>query len=131
MRAKLADLQAWNEVQGPNRVERRARALGIITSGITYHHVREAAPDASVLKLGLSHPLPLKTVRAFVASVERCVVIEENDPWLATACRAAGLAVEAKDDAIYRFGELNVDRVRRILAGEAGISRLSLAREAR
>jgi indolepyruvate ferredoxin oxidoreductase alpha subunit len=120
LRAKLAELQAWNEAQGPNRVERRARALGVITSGISYHHVREAAPDASVLKLGLSHPLPLKTIRAFVASVERCVVIEENDPWLATACRAAGLAVEAKDDAIYRFGELNVDRVRRILAGEPG-----------
>jgi indolepyruvate ferredoxin oxidoreductase, alpha subunit len=119
LRAKLADLQAWNEAQGPNRVERRSQALGIITSGISYHHVREAAPDASVLKLGLSHPLPVKTIRAFVASVERCVVIEENDPWLATACRAAGLAVEAKDDAIFRFGELNVDRVRRILVRDA------------
>ena len=82
--------------------------------------MREAAPDASVLKLGLSHPLPLKTLREFAASVERCVVIEENDPWLAAACRAAGLAVEAKDDAIFRFGELNVDRVRRILARDAG-----------
>jgi len=120
LRAKLADLQAWNEAQGPNRVERRSPALGIITGGISYHHVREAAPEASVLKLGLSHPLPVKTIRAFVASVERCVVIEENDPWLATACRAAGLAVEAKDDAIFRFGELNVDRVRRILARETG-----------
>ena len=120
LRAKLADLQAWNEAQGPNRVERRSPALGIITSGISYHHVREAAPEASVLKLSLSHPLPVKTIRAFVASVERCVVIEENDPWLAMACRAAGLAVEAKDDAIFRFGELNVDRVRRILAHETG-----------
>ena len=46
-------------------------------------------------------------------------MIEENDPWLATACRAAGLAVEAKDDAIFRFGELNVDRVRRILARDS------------
>jgi len=40
-------------------------------------------------------------------------------PWLAAACRAAGLAVEAKDDAIFRFGELDVDRVRRILAGDS------------
>jgi indolepyruvate ferredoxin oxidoreductase alpha subunit len=71
------------------------------------------------LKLGLSHPLPMKTLREFAGSVERCVVIEENDPWLATACRAAGLAVESKDDAIFRFGELNVDRVRRILAHDA------------
>ena len=119
LRAKLADLQAWNEAEGPNRVERRSAALGVITSGISYHHVREAAPGASILKLGLSYPLPMKTLRDFAGSVERCVVIEENDPWLATACRAAGLAVEAKDDAIFRFGELNVDRVRRILARDS------------
>ena len=119
LRAKLADLQEWNEAEGPNRVERRSAALGVITSGISYHHVREAAPDASILKLGLSHPLPMKTLRDFASSVERCVVIEENDPWLATTCRAAGLAVEAKDDTIFRFGELNVDRVRRILAHDS------------
>jgi indolepyruvate ferredoxin oxidoreductase alpha subunit len=119
LRAKLADLQAWNEAEGPNRVERRSAVLGVITGGISYHHVREAAPDASILKLGLSYPLPMKTLRDFAASVERCVVIEENDPWLATACRAAGLTVESKDDAIFRFGELNVDRVRRILAHDS------------
>ena len=119
LRAKLAELQAWNEAQGPNRVERRSAALGVITAGICYHHVREAAPDASILKLGLTHPLPMKTLREFAASVERCVVIEDNDPWLATACRAAGLAVEAKDDAIFRFGELSVDRVRRILSRDS------------
>ncbi len=119
LRAKLAELQAWNEAMGPNRVERRDRALGVITSGICYHHVREAAPEAGILKLGLSHPLPLRTLREFAASVDRCVVIEENDPWLATACRAAGLAVEAKDDAVFRFGELDVDRIRRILARDA------------
>jgi indolepyruvate ferredoxin oxidoreductase alpha subunit len=119
LRAKLAELQTWNEAQGPNRLERRSPAVGIITSGISYHHVREAAPDASVLKLGLSYPLPMKTMREFVGAVERCVVIEENDPWLATACRAAGLNVEAKDDGIFRFGELSVDRVRRILAQDS------------
>ena len=119
LRAKLAELQAWNEAEGPNRLERRSAALGVITSGISYHHVREAAPDASILKLGLSYPPPMKTLRDFAGSVGRCVVIEENDPWLATACRAAGLAVEAKDDAIFRFGELNVDRVRRILAHDS------------
>jgi indolepyruvate ferredoxin oxidoreductase alpha subunit len=40
--------------------------------------------------------------------------VEEGDPYLAEALRAAGLSVEAKDPA-FRFGELNVDRVRRIL----------------
>lgn len=41
-----------------NRVEYRDKKIGIITSGIPYQYVREALPDASVLKLGLVHPLP-------------------------------------------------------------------------
>jgi len=49
--------------------------------------------------------------------VERCVVIEEGDPFLAEAIRAAGIAVEAKPEP-FRFGELNAGRVRRILAGD-------------
>jgi len=115
LRSKMAEMELWNISQGPNQVEKRSSSLGIITAGICYHHVREAAPDASILKLGMSYPLPTATIRAFAASVERCVIIEENDPWLATACRAAGLAVEAKDDSIFRFGELSVDRIQRIL----------------
>jgi indolepyruvate ferredoxin oxidoreductase alpha subunit len=115
LRAKMVDLEAWNNAQGPNTVEYRNGQLGIVTAGICYHHVREAAPDASVLKLGMTYPLPIQAIRAFAAAVERCVVIEENDPWLATAFRAAGLTTEAKDDSIFRFGELSVDRVKRIL----------------
>jgi indolepyruvate ferredoxin oxidoreductase alpha subunit len=88
--------------------------LGVITSGISFMHVREAAPDASVLKLGFTYPLPMKAIEEFARSVERCIVIEEGDPYLADAIRAAGLRVEAKDE-MYRFGELDVARVRRIL----------------
>ena len=115
LRTKMAEMEHWNINEGPNRVEKRSSTLGIVTAGICYHHVREAAPDASVLKLGMTYPLPLETIRAFAVSVDRCVIVEENDPWLATACRAADLRIEAKDDSIFRFGELSVDRVKRIL----------------
>ena len=92
-------------------------ALGIITSGISYEHVREAAPDASVLKLGMTYPLPIERMRAFAAGVERCVVIEEGDPYLVEGARMAGIAVEDKPE-IFRFGELTSERVRRILDGD-------------
>jgi indolepyruvate ferredoxin oxidoreductase alpha subunit len=113
LRAKLREIEAWNEVSGPNRVDMGSAALGIITSGISYVHVREAAPEASVLKLGMTYPLPVERVRAFSATVARCVVIEEGDPYLVESLRA----VEGKPE-MYRFGELNVARVRRILAGD-------------
>jgi indolepyruvate ferredoxin oxidoreductase, alpha subunit len=117
LRARLREVAAWNEAQGPNRVIAGGAALGVITSGVAFQHVREAAPQASILKLGLTHPLPLETIRRFVAGVERSIAIEEGDPYLAEAARAAGVPVEAAPEA-FRFGELNVDRVRRILDGD-------------
>jgi indolepyruvate ferredoxin oxidoreductase alpha subunit len=56
-------------------------------------------------------------MRRFAASVERCLVVEEGDPFLYEAARTAGIAVENKPE-MYRFGELNVERVRRIVAGD-------------
>ncbi len=117
LREKLARILEWNEAEGPNRETAGDRSLGIITSGISFMHAREAAPGAAVLKLGMTYPLPLETIRHFVTRVSRCVVIEEGDPYLVEAIRAAGMAVEGKAEA-HRFGELNVDRVRRILAGD-------------
>ncbi len=117
LRRKLAEIAAWNETCELNRVDGGDRRLGIIAAGVTFMHVREAAPEASVLKLGVTYPLPLDRIRRFAGSVERCVVVEENDPYLFEQIRAAGIAVEQKPE-MYRFGELNVGRVRRILRGD-------------
>jgi indolepyruvate ferredoxin oxidoreductase alpha subunit len=127
LRAKLAEIAAWGEDgawaapmgRAPlNRLEPGDRKLGIVTSGVAYLHLAEAAPEASILKIGLVNPLPLERARDFATSVDRVVVVEEGDPVIADALRAAGIAVEAKAE-MYRFGELDVSRVRRILAGDA------------
>jgi indolepyruvate ferredoxin oxidoreductase, alpha subunit len=119
LREKLASIAAWNEKEGPNVVDKpengAGHALGIVASGVAAMHAREAAPDAAILKLGMTYPLPLAAIREFAAGVERCVVVEEGDPYLADALLAAGIPVEFAP-AMYRFGELDVARVRRILA---------------
>ena len=117
LRQKLAEIAAWNETAPVNERIDGSGALGLIASGVAFMHAREAAPEASVLKLGLTYPLPLQTIRNFAASVQRCVVIEEGDPVLAEAIRAAGIPVDDKPE-MYRFGELDVGRTRRILAGD-------------
>jgi indolepyruvate ferredoxin oxidoreductase alpha subunit len=117
LRAKLAEMASWNESDGPNQLVAGSAELGIITSGISFQHVREAAPEASVLKLGMTYPLPVEAMRKFAAGVKRCVVIEEGDPCLYEAARIAGIAVEGRPE-MFRFGELNVPRVRRLLAGD-------------
>jgi indolepyruvate ferredoxin oxidoreductase alpha subunit len=117
MRARLAEIAAWNEFSDLNRRFDGTSALGIITSGVSFVHAREANPNASILKLGMTYPLPVELVGAFADTVERCVVIEEGDPYLVESLRAAGCRVEGKPEQ-YRFGELNVERVRRILAAD-------------
>ena len=114
MRDKLVRVANYAETCAQTIVERKSAALGVITSGVTTMHVREAAPEASILQLGLSYPLPMQAIRDFAGSVERCVVIEEGDPILITELLAEGLKVEGKPER-FRFGELNADRVRRIL----------------
>jgi indolepyruvate ferredoxin oxidoreductase alpha subunit len=114
LRQKLDEMRVYNEASDLNFVVPGSKSLGIITSGISFMHVREAIPHASVLKLGFTHPLPLDKIKAFAASVDRCLVIEEGDPYLVDAIRAAGIPVEGKPEA-FRFGELDVPRVRRVL----------------
>jgi indolepyruvate ferredoxin oxidoreductase, alpha subunit len=114
LRQKLAEIAAWNEISSLNMMLDGQASLGIIASGISYVHVREAAPEVRILKLGMTYPLPVEKIRAFAQSVKRCVVIEEGDPYLVNALRAQGIAVEGKAE-MYRFGELDADRVRRIL----------------
>jgi indolepyruvate ferredoxin oxidoreductase alpha subunit len=115
LRAALAQIAAWNETADVNRIVTGSPAMGVVTSGISYQHVREAAPEASVLKLGMTYPLPFELIRKFVSAVERATVIEEGDPYLVEALRTAGIPVEGKAE-MFRLGELNVSRVRRILA---------------
>jgi indolepyruvate ferredoxin oxidoreductase alpha subunit len=117
LRAKLAEIAAWNEAEGPVEVVQGGGDLGIITSGVAYQHVREAAPEASIFKPGLTHPAPVERMRRFAAGVRRCLVVEEGDPCLLETARTAGIAVGGKPE-MYRFGELTVGRVRRILAGD-------------
>jgi indolepyruvate ferredoxin oxidoreductase alpha subunit len=113
----LNAIAAWNDAEGLNQQIDNSTSLGIITSGAAYQYVREAAPEASVLKLGVTYPLPIERIRAFAAGVDLCVVIEEGDPYLVEAARTAGINVEGKPQS-YSFGELNTMRVRRILADD-------------
>ncbi|MGC9418668.1 MAG: indolepyruvate ferredoxin oxidoreductase subunit alpha [Rhodovulum sp.] len=79
-----------------NRIEEGDRAVGIITSGIPYTYVKECLPDASVLKLGVTWPLPDRLIREFCAGVERVIVVEELEPLIEDALKAMGIAAEGK-----------------------------------
>jgi indolepyruvate ferredoxin oxidoreductase alpha subunit len=95
--------------------------VGFITSGPAYMHVREAFPDAPVLKLGLSYPWPLAKAYELEEMVDTVVVVEEVEPILETELKAAGIAAHGKA-FLPRIGELAPEvlapAVARFLAGE-------------
>jgi indolepyruvate ferredoxin oxidoreductase alpha subunit len=118
LRARLEEIRRANEGSPLNVWKHGSTSLGIVTSGVCWQHVQEAAPDASAFRVGTVYPPPIESLRSFAESVDRCVVVEEGDPFLEEQMRIAGIAVEGKPE-VYRFGELSVDRVRRILAGDS------------
>ncbi|OMG52937.1 indolepyruvate ferredoxin oxidoreductase [Azonexus hydrophilus] len=73
------------------------RRVGFITSGPAYMHVKESFPDAPVLKLGFSHPLPFAKCRELAALVDQVVIVEEVEPLVETELKAQGLAVIGKE----------------------------------
>jgi indolepyruvate ferredoxin oxidoreductase alpha subunit len=104
---QLAELAEHLEI---NRAEYRDTEIGIVTSGMCYAYVREAFPQASILQLGMTYPLPAGLIREFASRVERLLVVEELDPFLEEQIRGLGLDVEGKN-WVPRVGELTPERL--------------------
>ncbi|MGE4559595.1 MAG: indolepyruvate ferredoxin oxidoreductase subunit alpha [Desulfobulbus sp.] len=100
-----------------NRIEPGSGKRGFITSGVPYNYVKEAFPEAPVLKLGMVWPLPEQMIRDFAATVEELIVVEELDPFIETHLKAMGIACRGKD-LIPNQGELNAFIVRKAIAPE-------------
>lgn len=113
---RLEKLSADSENFSVNRIEMNSKELGIICSGGVYQYVKEALPDASVLKLGMVYPLPYKMIGDFAKNVKRCIVAEELAPHLETLIKAHGIAVEGKN--IFPLcGEFSAKLVRECVTG--------------
>ena len=110
--ASLLKLQEFAETTPLNRIEMGDKGLGIITSGVAYQHVKEAYPNASILKLGLVHPLPEKKIREFATLVGRLMIVEELDAIFEEQIRAMGIRVDIGKDKIPLCGEVNADIIR-------------------
>ncbi len=82
------------------------RRVGFVTSGPAYMHVRESFPDAPILKLGLSCPVPFDLVRKLAEQCDQLVVVEEVEPLIETEVKAQGITVLGKD-ILPRSGELS------------------------
>jgi len=94
---RIRDVAEAAETFPFNRIERGTSDLGVITAGVAYQYAKEVFPEASVLHLGMTWPLPARMIREFAASVARLIVIEELDPFIEEAVRLLGIAVLGKE----------------------------------
>ena len=110
LQRKMKELLREVETSALNRIERRGK-LGVITSGNIYNYVREALPEVSVLKLGITWPLPAKMIAGFASSCERTFVVEELDPFLETEIRAMGVPLSATPRPRLQVDEMSPEKI--------------------
>lgn len=94
---RMKDLAKDSSSFSINKAIYKDKSIGFITSGIPYEYVKEACPDASVLKLGMVHPLPVDLIKEFASNVETLYVFEELEPVIEEQVKAMGIKVIGKD----------------------------------
>ncbi len=100
-----------------NKVEYGDTSIGFITSGIPYQYVKEVFPNASVLKLGMVHPLPKKLIQEFASKVDKLYIFEELEPVIEEQVKSWG--IEAVGKEIFTIqGEYSANMLRRALLNE-------------
>jgi indolepyruvate ferredoxin oxidoreductase, alpha subunit len=121
---RLAKLREYAETAVFNEVRPGKGDVGFIANGIAYQYVREAFPDAPVLKLGMTYPLPEKKLRAFAASVAKLAVVEELDGFVEEQLKAMGVVVHFGKTSFPPCGELTSRTIREAVTGNAVVCKL-------
>lgn len=97
-----------------NRVEMNDTKIGVITSGIPYQYVKEAMPEASVLKLGMVNPLPRKLIEDFASKVDTLYIVEELDPVIEEQVKSWGINAIGKEILTVQ-GEYSANMIRKAI----------------
>ena len=100
-----------------NIVEMNDTKIGVITSGIPYLYVKEAMPNASVLKLGMVNPLPKKLIMEFAEKVDTLYIVEELDPVIEEQVKSWGIKAIGKEIFTVQ-GEYSANMIRKAILKE-------------
>lgn len=115
---RMEALATWADECAFNEVTLRSPSVGVICSGAAYQHVAEALPEASILKLGVTNPLPAATIRSFAEKVDRLYVVEEASTFLADQVRSCNVEVSDPPFSLPAYGELSPNLIRRAFGCE-------------
>ncbi len=109
----LGELSRW----GVNKIEHHGnKGVGVVCSGSCYHYVREALPEASILKFGFAYPVDEALVQKFRSEVETLYIIEELEPFYEEKICAMGIKVDAGKNRTGLIGELFARKIAHLFA---------------
>lgn len=116
----LKDLAAYAETSRLNTVELKNTDIGVICSGTVYQYVKEVLPEVSVLKLGMTYPLPRKVITNFASRIKKLYVIEELEPFLEDIIKSWGIEVTGRE-IFSPLGEIFPDDIAAKILGKEAV----------
>jgi indolepyruvate ferredoxin oxidoreductase alpha subunit len=117
LEAKLEQLREFAEEYEGNVIEEGDPALGVVTHGIPYQYVKEVAPEATVLRLGMVYPLPEKKLKEFCQRFDTVYVVEESEGFIQQEMASFGILNVVGKERFTNIGELSSDLVAAGLQG--------------
>jgi indolepyruvate ferredoxin oxidoreductase, alpha subunit len=116
---RLDALREYAETSNLNRIEHTQSPIGVVTSGIAYQYVKDVLPDAGVLRLGMTFPLPPNLLREFCSHYETVYIVEEGEPFIEEYVRSLGITNLIGKELFGVIGEYSPARLKTALGGEA------------
>ena len=111
---RLKDMAEDANTMEINKAVYKDTKIGVITSGIPYQYVKEVLPEASVLKLGLVHPLPKKLITEFASKVDTLYIVEELEPVIEEQVKSWGIPAIGKEIFTVQ-GEYSANMLRKAI----------------
>jgi len=125
---ELSEKSPYNILEGRGK-------WGIICNGVSYNYVKDAvaelkiADKVRILRIGFSHPLPVRKIQEFLKGCEKALVVEEGEPYLEegakTFAQEAGLTLPIRGkapDLFSRLYEYDPAMVRKHIAACFGLA---------
>jgi indolepyruvate ferredoxin oxidoreductase alpha subunit len=92
---KQADLIAWGEKSGLNRVYENGQKKGIIACGLAYTYAKEYGDEFAILKLSY-YPFPETLIARFVERMDEVWILEEGEPFVEEIARKFSANIRGK-----------------------------------
>jgi indolepyruvate ferredoxin oxidoreductase alpha subunit len=119
---ELSEASPYNFINGKGK-------WGIVCNGVSYNYASDAVKELKIadkirlLRIGFSHPMPEKIIKAFLGKCEKVLVIEEGEPYMEEKTKAFAqeegltLPIRGKSkDLFTRLYEFNPAQVRENIA---------------